>query len=350
VIRAALFDGPGRPFRIATLPRPALSPGECLVRTTLATVCGSDRHTVAGKRTAATPCVLGHEAVGVIDEIAGSIRSVDGQPLRVGDRVVWSVAVHCGSCFFCTHGLPQKCVSLRKYGKEAADPQRGPSGCFASHVHLWPGTPIVRIPDSVPDAVAAPAMCAAATVAAALRVGGGIPSEGSVIVTGAGMLGLTAAAMCFKSNRAIVDREPQRLAAAAAFGNPHPIRWPEDAEQLATLAPRGFDLALELTGANPMAELAVNSVRIGGTVVLAGAVYPTGNLSIDHQRIVRECMTIRGIHNYAPEDLVTAVNFLAAHQLQFPFAEMVAAPQSLERIDEVFADATPVRASIVPDR
>src|SRR6266516_3233087 len=123
MIRAAIFDGPNQPLSVEAATRPALQSGEAMVRVSLCTVCGSDLHTFTGRRKEKTPGVLGHEPVGVVEEVHGDLRTVDGEPVRVGDRVVWGVAVSCGACFFCTHGLPQKCEVLRKYGHEAITPQ-----------------------------------------------------------------------------------------------------------------------------------------------------------------------------------------------------------------------------------
>lgn len=67
-----------------------------LVRVSLCTVCGSDLHTFTGRRKEKTPCVLGHEPVGVVEEVNGDLRDVTGDPVCAGDRVVWSVAVACG--------------------------------------------------------------------------------------------------------------------------------------------------------------------------------------------------------------------------------------------------------------
>ena len=94
MIRAAIFDGPGAPFTVERCARPTLGEGEALVRVALCTVCGSDLHTFTGKRKEKTPCVLGHEPVGVVEEVCGELRTVDGEPVRV----VWSVAVSCGTC------------------------------------------------------------------------------------------------------------------------------------------------------------------------------------------------------------------------------------------------------------
>jgi alcohol dehydrogenase len=190
VIRAAVFDGPGRPFRFETLPRPVLGEGEALVRIKLCTVCGSDLHTFAGRRGGPVPCVLGHEPVGVIEELNGRVVDVDGRSLAVGDRVVWSVAVSCGKCFFCRTGLPQKCVSLRKFGHEPHTADK-PFGGLATHCRLPVGTAIVKVPDGLPDAVAALAGCAIATAVAGVEA---TDTAGVVVVFGAGMLGLTACA------------------------------------------------------------------------------------------------------------------------------------------------------------
>ena len=101
--------------------------------------------------------------------------------------------VHCGTCFFCTHSLPNKCECLFKYGHEAITSARALSGGLATHCQLNRGTALVRVPDSLPDAVACPASCATATIAAALRHAGDL-TDAVVLIHGAGMLGLTAAA------------------------------------------------------------------------------------------------------------------------------------------------------------
>ena len=63
--RVAIFDGSGKPFRFEEISLPErLGAGEVLVRLSLATICGSDLHTIAGRRQGPVPCVLGHEGIG----------------------------------------------------------------------------------------------------------------------------------------------------------------------------------------------------------------------------------------------------------------------------------------------
>src|SRR6478736_3073185 len=120
--RAAIFDQAGKPFRVAEMPLPSqLGAGETLVQITLATICGSDLHTVAGRRNEPTPCVLGHEAVGRV-VAAGRGREA------------------------CTEfDLPQKCERLFKYGHPSISDGSGLNGTYATHIHLRRGTHLVEV-------------------------------------------------------------------------------------------------------------------------------------------------------------------------------------------------------------
>jgi putative phosphonate catabolism associated alcohol dehydrogenase len=356
-VRAAIFEGPGAPLRVEATARPTLRDGEALVRVSLCTVCGSDLHTFSGRRKEKTPCVLGHEPVGVIEEVSGDLRTVDGEPLRIGDRVVWSVAVSCGACFFCERGLPQKCESLRKYGHERITPQCGPVGGLATHCHLLSGTAIVKVPAELPDAVAAPAGCATATVAAVLRATSlTSPSRGevkdTVVVFGLGMLGLTACAWLDALGLTAVacDVSDARLAQATRFGARH-LATPNTLSELvkSLTGGRGADAALELSGSPQASAAALDVLRVGGVAVWAGAVSPTDPVPVFPETVIRRCLTLTGVHNYAPHDLVSAVRFLAANHQRYPFAELVARSFPLDRVNDAFhfAEAErPVRVAV----
>jgi alcohol dehydrogenase len=356
-MRAAIFDGPHRPLRIEGVSRPRLEPGEALVRVALCTVCGSDLHTVSGRRKEKTPSVLGHEPTGTVEEVCGDVRDARGDPVRVGDRVVWAVAVSCGTCFFCARGLPQKCETLRKYGHEPHTPQCGPLGGLTTHCHLLRGTAIVKVPAGVPDAVAAPAGCATATVAAALRAARLLaprpsPLAPRVCVFGLGMLGLTACAWLDALGAIPVacDVSEARLAHATRFGAkfvalPHELA---DVVAGATVG-RGADAALELSGAPSACAASLSALRIGGTAVWVGTVSPTEPVPVSPEVFVRRCLTLTGVHNYAPADLLAAVAFLEAHHARYPFAELVSRTFPLSAVNDAlaFAEAEkPVRVAV----
>ena len=96
-IRAQVWLGGDR-FELQEFEAPELAPGEALVAVDLATVCGSDVHTVTGRRPGAHPSILGHEAVGrVVATHPEAPTYVDGRVVAVGDRLVWGVTAACGA-------------------------------------------------------------------------------------------------------------------------------------------------------------------------------------------------------------------------------------------------------------
>lgn len=336
--RYARWEGVGEPFRLVDAPLPERpGPGELVVRVDLATVCGSDLHTTRGHRSSPAPGVLGHEQVGRVVAVGDPSggpgpRHVDGTPVRAGDRIVWSVAASCGSCRRCRRGLPQKCTDLLKYGHEPLDEAHPLTGGFASHCVLAPGTATAVVPDAVPDPVAAPASCATATVAAVLDAAGAVGAGDRVLVTGAGMLGVTAVAMAARAGAEVVVADPHadRRDRALRFGAAGAVAVPDV---------RAFDVALELSGASAAVRTCLDGLDVGGTAVLAGSVSPGPPVELDPERVVRGLHTVVGVHNYAPRHLAAAVDFLAAEHARFPFAELTAGPWALDDLDAAFAAA-----------
>lgn len=161
-ISAQVWTG-AQEFQALELPPPELGPGEALANIDLATVCGSDMHTVSGRRPGPFPAILGHEAVGRIAATgAGSVRDYLGRELAVGDRVVWSVTVYCGHCDRCKAGMSAKCRTLLKTGHEPLNSGWALSGGYASHIHLLRGITLVSVPDELSDLAVAPSAYAAA--------------------------------------------------------------------------------------------------------------------------------------------------------------------------------------------
>ncbi|MEZ6017654.1 MAG: alcohol dehydrogenase catalytic domain-containing protein [Planctomycetota bacterium] len=396
--RAALFHGPARGFSLVTLALPRLAAGEALVRVEATTLCGSDLHSVTGRRGVPVPTLLGHEVVGRIDAMCGEVRAIDGEALAVGDRVVWSVIVACGACARCARGMPQKCVKLAKFG-HAAQPESGArlDGGLAEFVHLPRGASIARVGEALPAALAAQATCAAATAAACVRVAmrasaragsplavsgaepmgrlaGGL--EGArALIHGAGALGLFATALARAAGARevhVVDVDAGRLELARALGATelHLARSdvPRDASRAtaqdaapslteAARAPggragsEGFDVTFELTGDAAACERSVALAALGGTVVLAGAVLPTPAARIDPEHIVRKLVRIEGVHNYLPGDLAVALDALQRRTEGWP--EAVTAPPefTLDDVPAAFEHALrerPLRVVVRP--
>lgn len=353
------FDSASKRFSRQGFSIPSLKPGHVLIDVTCCTICGSDLHTFCGRRNAPAGCVLGHEIIGNIVDWGGDSRprDFDGEELSQGQRVTWAMAVGCGSCFYCTRNLSQKCESLHKYGHEPGS-EGVPTGGLSQYCMLVPGTPIFSIPDSLSDEVACPANCATATVTAAMRLvsESHMVAGSTALVIGAGMLGLTAAAQLSNAGAReviVADIHEERLLLAKSFGATECVNMnsPNGLESVVDTATdgRGVDMVLEFAGVLPAVEAAVKVVRTGGCVLLAGSVFPTDTLSISPEHVVRRMLTIRGLHNYLPADLALGLRFLESTHQRFPFGDLVSRSFPLSQSREAFEfarDNRPVRIAI----
>jgi alcohol dehydrogenase len=350
---AAVFHGAGQPLVLDQLPLPALQSGEVLVKVTCCTLCGSDLHTFEGRRSTPVPTILGHEILGRIEAFGPGepVRDFHGNPLEIGQRVTWSIAASCHDCFYCERDLPQKCEQLFKYGHEQINDRHALSGGLAEYCHLAKGTPIISLPDDLPDAVACPSNCATATVVAAIRVGQGCRDQ-TVLIQGAGMLGLTACALArsLGAREVLVsDVQNDRLELARSFGATRCVCVADDAQALVDAVHestngRGVDLVLELSGSSSAMQLAPTLLRIGGNCVLVGAVFPGPSITIDPEMVVRRWLNIHGVHNYAPQDLDQAVTFLVENHQRHPFESLVKESFELIEVNRAFDHALKTRA------
>lgn len=351
-VRAAVFSGALGRVQLTSFPRPVPAEGEVLVDVVGCTLCGSDLHTVEGRRQVALPTVLGHEIVGEIAEWSDrgpAPHDVAGEPLSRGDRVVWAIVASCGNCVACRRGLPQKCHHGVKYGHEQAVERRTLTGGLAEACLLAPGTALVRLPPSMPLEVACPASCATATVAAALEPAGELAGR-TVAIFGLGLLGLTACAMAKAAGAAeviAIDPLAARRVKAQEFGATATV-LPGELDRSGS--PK-IDVAIDVSGSPRAIAEALSCTAVGACVHLVGSVAPVGTVPIDPEQVVRRVLTIRGIHNYAPRHLVQAVHFLSAWGMRYPFASLVDRWYQLSDAEEAFAEATrsqAVRVGVQP--
>ena len=321
--RAAIFDSAGKPFRIEELSVPShLNVGEVLVQITLATVCGSDLHTHAGRRQEPVPCVLGHEGVGRVIAVG------EGREQWRGRRITWSSADSCGSCAACADwDLPQKCEHVFKYGHAPLHEGSGLHGTYATHIVLRRGTHLVEVPEVVSDAVAASANCSLATMANVTEY---LPKPCKVaVVQGAGLLGLHGCALLRAAGVErviVVDVDPKRLEMVRVFGGEAMIS--EDVPS------RIADVVIEAAGVPSIVPEGLRMLRYGGHYLFVGMVHPESALSLTGEAIIRGCVTLRGFHNYAPRHLDRAVDFLK--ETSMPWAMLVSPSMPLDRLEKAF--------------
>lgn len=327
---AWVWEG-GSNFSERRFPIPALAEGEVLVELTTATICGSDRHTVSGRRSAACPSVLGHEGVGVV--VASRRTGV-----LLGQRVVFSVTSVCGECAMCSRGMTAKCTRVRKVGHESTESGWALSGTYASHIHLPQGVTIVPIPDHLEDSVASIAGCAVATVMAVMEKAGPL-NERTVLVNGVGMLGLIAVVAAHEASQVIAIEPNPHNAALAALAGADECLEPGEAVNA--------DVALEFSGVPAGVSTCIESLAIGGTCVLAGSVTPSPDVPVNPEWLVRGWRTVTGVHNYEARHLWQAVDFLSDHGHQLPWEDILGAPLDMGSLPEQFAATTSALRTVV---
>ena len=350
--RAAVFEKVGEDIKLKSFFIPEkIDSRAALVKVRFSTICGSDLHTISGRREEPTPLILGHEITGSVEKLGKDlVYDGFGQKLEKGDRVSWTIMASCGSCFFCRNNLPQKCEKLKKYGHTSVNDKMVDSpllGGYGEYVYIIPGTTVFRIPDSLSDQVASPANCALSTVMNAVETIG-IRKGEKVLIQGGGLLGLNACAIAKEAGASeiiVTDILDSRLELARRFGATKTINIRNiDNKELSMLIDvitekTGMDVAIEVCGAGSAPRQAVENLRTGGRYLIAGLVTPGNVLDIDANLITRKCLTIKGIHNYRPEHLGMSLRFLAENHDKYPFDEIVKISFPLSAINEAVKTA-----------
>jgi putative phosphonate catabolism associated alcohol dehydrogenase len=359
--RAAVYDAPNAPFEIREFPIRDVHADEVLVRITMSTICRSDIHSYQGHRPNPCPGILGHEIVGVVEQLGQNMtHDMRGDPLAVGNRVTWTEFFHHGESYYRNvHDMPQKSVGVRKYGHDLATEDPHFLGGFAEYCYILPGTGILNLPDALSDEEATPLNCGVATMisvtdAARIDIGE------TVVVQGLGLLGLYGCAIAkARGARRVIglDAVTDRLHIAGKFGADLTFdvsAMPESDLIEAVHAaspPDGADVCIEVCGHPGVVATGIDMLRTGGRYIIGGLVNPNADLAIDGNLILRKMITLRGIHNYHPRQLIQALDFVMANRQRFPFKEIVDSKFSLDQLDEAFAQASDrsvLRAAVVP--
>jgi alcohol dehydrogenase len=358
--RVAVYDVPNGPFRFVEYPLRPPAAGEVLVRNRMATICRSDIHTWQGHRPGPCPGLLGHEIIGDIVALGADVTlDMRGDRLSVGDRITWSEYFIPGANYFTeVLDLPQKSRGVDKYGHMAATTAPHHHGGFGEYCYIVPHSWILRLPDVLSDAEATPLNCGVATMiavteAANLRIGQ------TVVIQGLGLLGLYGAAIAkARGVRAVIglDGDAGRRERSFRFGvdlalDPAMDKADLLQEILALCRPEGPDVVIEVCGAPQAIPQGIDLLRTGGTYVLGGVVNPNARVTLDANLLLKKMLTIRGVHNYHPRNLIEALDFVVANRTRFPFGELVDGQYPLERVGDAMADAAArrvLRAAILP--
>lgn len=282
-MRAVVYSAP-EVFAVEEIADPVPGPGEIRFRVELAGVCGTDLHVHDGSFFADFPLTPGHEPVGVIDAIG---EGVEG--FRVGQRIVANGVGGCGNCSNCRRGRNLLCTNLTALGVTGA-------GGFAEYM-VAPAQWCFDADDLRPEV----AVLAEPTACAIHGLDRLSPQPGSdALVFGAGPTGLILAQLLVHGGAArvtVAAPSEHKLELARSFGIDHTVRVGRDGsgyEQLREIAPEGFDIVVDATGAAAVSQRGLEHVRDGGTLLIYGVTSPEDSISVNPFDIYRREITITG--------------------------------------------------------
>ena len=268
-MRAAIYHGE-RDIRVEDVDRPEIEdPGDALVRVTHTCICGSDLWPYRGQSDRDTPSGIGHEPMGIVEEVGDDVTSVEP-----GDRVYAPFVVSCGECEFCRRGLHTSCVNGDGWGGDNG----GAQGEYVRSPHA-DGT-LVRIPDRYADdedtlkSVLPLTDVMGTGHHAAVSAGVGEGDTCVVVGDGAvGLCGVLAARRLGASRIVAVGHHPDRLELADEFGATETVLGGGEVdvvERVTELTDGGAEHVMECVGAASAMEQAVDVCRPGGTVGYVG--------------------------------------------------------------------------------
>ncbi len=278
--------------------------GELKIRMKATGVCHSDLSVLNGKLPLPTPCVVGHEGAGIVDEVGEGVTGFE-----VGDHVVLSFVPVCGECNDCNHQRPQFCSIGQPHGKMIDGTARvrlnGEElnimqflGCMAEYA-VVPAISAVKIDKSIPLDKAALVGCGVMTgVGAAINTAQVTPGS-SVVVFGCGGVGLSiiqGARLAGAAKIIAVDLADNKLELSKKFGATHTVNGGETDPIMAIheLTGGGADFAFEAVGITALMEKTYEAVRRGGTAVIVGVGDIAENISLNALMAPMSGKTLKG--------------------------------------------------------
>jgi S-(hydroxymethyl)glutathione dehydrogenase / alcohol dehydrogenase len=309
-MKAVVFHKP-KDVRVENVPDPQIHEAtDAIVRITRTAICGSDLHIYNGYLPQKRPMTLGHEFMGVVEDVGRDVRR-----LKKGDRVIVPFPIACGSCFFCTRGLHSQCErsNPEKYGPEGGVLEEKGGGLYG-YTDLYGGydggmAEAVRVPFAdvsprkVPEELTDEQVLFLTDILPTAWTGvtwGGVQGGETVAVFGCGPVGLLSQKVArFKGAKRVIglDLVPERLAKAREVAGSDTIHVQEEdpVERIREMTDgRGADVVIDAVGleahAKPLHRVvetlhgqggninalraAASAVRRGGVLVLMG-VYGT---------------------------------------------------------------------------
>ncbi|TWS26703.1 zinc-binding dehydrogenase [Tsukamurella sputi] len=327
--RIAVFAEGGRPVESRSIEVPAPGRGQILARTALGGVCGTDVHLRRGDFDLPFPVVLGHEGVGIVEQLGeGVVRDAAGVSLAVGDAVYWSPIPPCGRCYYCTVEKDFSSCTQSAWFHDADLPGWG---SYADYVTLPAAMSVYRIPDGTsPEAVIALG-CALPAVLQGFDRAGESGVIDTVVIQGAGPIGLSAVLAARQRGAGtivVIDQHENRLATARALGATATLTLDTDAAErkrrvLELCGERGPRLVVEAAGVLSAFGEGVDLAGHNGAYLLIGLWSGRGQVPIDPTVVVHKNLRIVGSCYAQPEHYYRAMHLAAELEARIPLTDII---------------------------
>ncbi len=310
-MRALVFHGP-KDFSVETLPVPRITEDEMLVKVRYAGICGTDNRIYQGTKKIAAPRITGHEFVGDIVELG---KNVDG--FAPEDRITVYPMIPCGTCYACRSGRKNICVNRTTIGYEI-------DGGFAQYVKI-PSAAIkagnvLKVPENVPDRVAAASEPVAAAYHGIKRCG--IRRGQTVLIVGAGPIGLFHTQLArLQSPSKIIVSEPreEKRELALEMGATDVIDSAKEnvLERVGELTGgAGVDVLIFDVGLPKVMESSLDYVKKGGTFLIFAGCPAGSRITIDPNIIHYKEINFTGSSASTPEIHAEVLSLLSSGKLR----------------------------------
>ncbi|HZW58286.1 MAG TPA: alcohol dehydrogenase catalytic domain-containing protein [Nitrososphaerales archaeon] len=307
-MKAARLYSTGKPLVVEDAPDPGVTPGSVKVKIAKCGVCRTDVHFVIEglMKPAFIPQIMGHEAAGEVVELGSNVHD-----LKLGDRVIISTTQGCDSCDYCRSGRENLCRHPRTFGFQV-------DGGYAEYA-VVPSNYAVKMPENLSWDSCVLADAGAAAHHAVTHVGK-IKSEDTVLIMGAGGLGLFATQICkiIGSQVIVADIEQSKLEIAKSLKSDYVINTnePDFAKKVAEMTSGdGPDAILEFVSTSETITTDFEIVRKGGRVVFIGY-HPQGRINVNPIQLILKESTLLFSKGATLQDLVRVVELAGEGKLR----------------------------------
>ncbi len=336
--RSAIMTAPGEPLLIDEIDVPDPGPNQVIVKQTATGICASQIHELTKIPEESCPCVLGHEGVGVVTHVGKDVTH-----LQEGD---WAITT-----WVPRGGFPGRdfIEGLAPIGTTFQDkPLGGPIGTFTEHC-LASDQLAVKIAPEHASPESSIIGCAVLTGAGAVLHTAGVRAEESVVVVGAGGIGLSALKMASLVQAypvIAVDLADEKLDFARQWGATHTINASRDDPVAAVwdITGKGADYAFDAVGTVSTHESIIEMVRsggpgadnTGGMAVLIG--WPQTEFKLNGEHFVFHQRQYRGSHGSSIPDKDFPMYLRLSSEAKFPVDKLVTRSYTIEQVNDALTD------------